>query len=125
MQVQVLKSKIHRARVTQSDLEYEGSLGVDLDLMEEVGILPYEKLLVVNANNGARLETYAIPAPRESRTFCLNGAAARLGEIGDVITLMVFGVMPADEAVDFVPRIVVLDENNEIEARRGAFEQNA
>ena len=114
MHVQLLKSKIHKARVTQSDLNYEGSLAIDQDLMDAVGMLPYEKLLVVNANNGERLETYAIAAPRGSRTFCLNGAAARRGEAGDLLTIMVFGAVPLDEAGSHRPRIILLGEGNEV-----------
>ena len=114
MYVQLLKSKIHKARVTQSDLSYEGSLAIDRDLMDAVGILPYEKLLIVNANNGERLETYAIPAPRGSRTFCLNGAAARRGEVGDLLTIMVFAAVPVEEAESHRPRVVLLDEHNDV-----------
>ena len=83
MQVQLLKAKLHRVEVTQSDLNYEGSMAIDEEYLEMAGILPYEKILIVNNNNGSRIETYAIPAPRGSRTFCLNGAAARSGLAGD------------------------------------------
>jgi len=114
MNIQLLKCKIHKARITETELDYEGSLSIDSELMERVGVLPNEKLLVVNAHNGARLETYAIPAPRGSRTFCLNGAAARLGEVGDRITIMVFGAYSPEEAATHTPRVVVLNDRNEI-----------
>lgn len=118
MQIQMLKSKIHRARLTACDLHYEGSLGIDLDLLDAAGILPYEKILVVNATNGERLETYAIPAKRGSRTMLLNGAAARKGLPGDVITIMCFASMTPEEARVFKPTVVVLDHTNGI-LRRG------
>ena len=114
MLVQLLKSKIHQARLTGCDLHYEGSLAIDLDLMDAAGILPYEKILVVNATNGQRLETYAIPAARGSRTFLLNGAAARRGAPGDTVTIMAFGSMTREEASRFTPVKVVLDADNRI-----------
>ncbi len=114
MDVQILKSKLHRARLTDCELEYEGSLGIDQDLMDAVGLLPGEKLLIVNQTNGERLETYAIAAERGSRTFCLNGAAARRGERGDMITVMAFGTMPLAETATFKPKVAVLDEANDI-----------
>ena len=117
VQIQLLKSKIHRARITAADLEYEGSLAIDLDLMDAVGILPFEKILVVNATNGERLETYAIAAPRGSRTFCLNGAAARRGMVGDRITVMAFGLLPAEEAAEHKPRVIVMDADNRVAPR--------
>ena len=112
MTIQLLKCKIHKARITETELDYEGSLSIDRELMDLAGILPNEKLLVVNAHNGARLETYAISAPPGSRTFCLNGAAARLGEVGDEITIMVFAAYSPEEAVVHEPRVVVLDTRN-------------
>ena len=118
MNVQILKSKIHKAVVTQADLHYEGSLGIDLDLMDQIGLLPYERILVSNINNGQRLETYAIPAERGSRSFLLNGSAARLGTVGDRIIIMNFGYMDYDEAVGFKPKVVVLNEMNEVEVFR-------
>ena len=89
MQVQILKCMLHRAELTACELNYEGSLSIDLDLLDLAGILPYEKILVVNQSNGLRLETYAIPAARGSFEFCLNGAAARL-HAGDLVTVMAF-----------------------------------
>ncbi len=118
MQVQILKSKIHCARVTDSNLHYEGSLGVDLDLLDAANIFPYEKILVVNANNGERLETYAIPGKRGSRTVCLNGAAARKGEVGDLLTIMAFATVEAEKATKIKPRILVLDQDNRICRRK-------
>lgn len=114
MLLDMLKGKIHCARITECELYYEGSLGIDLDILDQANILPYEKILVVNATNGERLETYAIPAERGSKTFCLNGAAARRGAIGDMVTIMAFGQVPQQEAVGIKPRVVVLDATNEI-----------
>ncbi len=118
MYVQILKSKIHRARLTSCVLDYEGSLEVDMDILDEAGVLPYEKLLVVNSANGERLETYAIPGARGSRVFCLNGAAARKGIPGDMITLMVFAQMEENEARHFKPKVLVLNEDNQISKRK-------
>lgn len=112
MQVQILKCKLHRAELTACELNYEGSLSIDLDLLDLAGILPYEKILVVNQNNALRLETYAIPAPRGSREFCLNGAAARLGMPGDLVTIMAFALMEHAEASSYQPKVVVLSEHN-------------
>lgn len=118
MQVHVLKSKIHKAHLTFCDLAYEGSLAIDEDLMDRVGVVAGERLLVVNASNGERLETYAIPAERGSRCFGLNGAAARKGEVGDEITVMVFGIVDQAEARDAKPRVIVLDRDNAILAEK-------
>lgn len=117
----IMKSKIHKARITECDLNYEGSLAIDLDLMDEVGMVPYERILVVNATNGERLETYAITAPRGSRIFCLNGAAARRGAVGDTITIMSFATMEPAEVAGFEPKIIILDATNTIQERKGAF----
>ena len=114
MHVQMVKSKLHRATLTACELEYEGSLAIDLDLMDTVGMLPYEKILVVNQTNGQRLETYAIPGRRGSGEFCLNGAAARCGHPGDMITIMSFGIMDATEAAAFRPTVAVLGPDNTI-----------
>ncbi len=114
MYLQLLKSKLHRARVTGCMLDYEGSLAIDTDLLDAVGMLPYEKILVVNQTNGKRLETYAIPAPRGSREFCLNGAAARCGCPGDLLTVMSFALVTPEEAHALRPRVAVLDDRNEI-----------
>jgi aspartate 1-decarboxylase len=119
MLVEVLKSKIHRARVTDASLNYEGSLTIDRALMEKAGLLPYEKVLVGNTANGERFETYAIAGEPGSGVICLNGAVARLGQKGDVLTIMAFGQMDAREAQSFKPRVLVLDENNRIVTERG------
>ncbi|MBR1952767.1 MAG: aspartate 1-decarboxylase [Lentisphaeria bacterium] len=120
MLLEMLKGKIHRARITQCDIDYEGSLEIDIDILEKAGILPYEKILVVNATNGKRLETYAIPGKAGSGTFCLNGAAAHRGSVGDIITIMCFANFTPEEAQTFLPRVVVMDEKNQITAiRRG------
>ncbi len=112
MQIQMLKCKIHRAVLTACELNYQGSLSIDRDILDAAGILPYEKILVVNQTNGQRLETYAIEAPRGSREFCLNGAAARLGQPGDMVTIMAFALMSPEEAATHVPRVAVLSESN-------------
>ena len=104
-----------------ADLHYEGSLGIDLDLLDEVGITPWEKILVVNINNGERLETYAIPSPRGSKEFLLNGAAARKGSIGDQIIIMSFAQINAADASSHLPKVIVLNEKNDIEVRKGAL----
>ncbi len=115
MLIEVLKSKLHQACVTQSDLHYEGSLGVDIELMEAVGLYPYEKILVSNINTGARLETYAIPEPFGSRRIILNGAAARTGAAGDRIIIMSF--CRIEESIvregKYKPSVIRLDERNE------------
>ncbi len=112
MQLQILKGKLHSAELTACELDYQGSLAIDRELLDLAGILPYEKILVVNQNNGSRLETYAIEATRGSREFCLNGAAARLGLPGDLITVMAFAGMTELEAVDYRPRVVLLSNQN-------------
>jgi len=118
MQLELMKSKIHRARLTHCDIDYEGSLEIDPCYLEEVGMFPYEKILVVNATNGNRLETYAIPGDRGSGVFRLNGAAAHCGRIGDIITVMSFIHCTAAEAPGIEPKIIVLDESNRIVSRR-------
>ena len=117
----MLSGKIHTARLTSCELDYEGSLEIDPKLLEEAGILPYEKILVVNRNNGERLETYAIPGTPGSKVFCLNGPAAHRGNVGDVVTIMSFSVIENDQAVLYKPKVIVLDENNEIIERKGFY----
>lgn len=120
MQLQLIKGKIHRARLTHCDLDYEGSLEIDIDYLKKAEILPYEKILVVNATNGERLETYAIPGEAGSRVFRLNGAAAHKGNVGDIVTIMAFGILDEKEAQGFQPKVVVLNgENDVIAVRRG------
>lgn len=113
------KSKIHRAVLTDSDIDYEGSLEIDINIMNEAGILPYEKILVVNSTNGERLETYAIPGAAGSKRFCLNGAAARRGLKGDMVTIMSFGVFSPEEADGFKPTVIIMDKENNISRRKG------
>ena len=114
MTVTLLKSKLHRIVVTESKLDYTGSLTLDEDLMDAVGILNYEKLLVANVDNGERFETYAIRGPRGSGVCCLNGAAAHKGRVGDRLIVMTWAQMPEEEARAFTPRIGVMDANNRL-----------
>jgi aspartate 1-decarboxylase len=115
MQIEMLKSKLHQACITDADVNYEGSFGVDTELMEAVGLHPYEKLLIANINNGARYETYAIPEPFGSRRMVARGAAARLGCVGDRVIIMSFCMV--EEALvrsgQFRPRVLRLDESND------------
>lgn len=110
----MFKSKIHRATVTEANLNYVGSITIDKDLMEAAGILPNEKVQVVNNNNGARLETYVIEGEPGSGVICLNGAAARYVQPGDVVIIITYTAIDAQEAKTFKPRIVMVDENNRI-----------
>jgi aspartate 1-decarboxylase len=112
MEITLCRAKIHRARVTGANLAYEGSITIDTELLEEAGIVSYEKVQVVNINNGARLETYVIEGKSGSGEVCLNGPAARLGQVGDLIIIMAYGHFALDEAQGFVPRVVNVDENN-------------
>ena len=125
MILEMCKGKIHRARLTHCDVDYEGSLEIDTAMLEEAGILPYEKILVVNATNGERLETYAIPGPSGSKVFRLNGAAARKGSVGDIVTIMAFALMEPAEAKAYRPTVVVLDEKNDIISKRVGREELA
>ena len=119
MKKMMLSGKIHTARLTDCQIDYEGSLEIDPELLAEAEILPYEKILVSNRENGSRLETYAIPGEPGARRFCLNGPAARLGKIGDVVTIMAFSLIDEEEARDWRPRVIVLDEDNHIKLRKG------
>jgi len=112
MQVKLLKSKILRAKVTASCLDYEGSLGIDSNLMEKVGLLPYEHILVGDITNGARFETYAIPSPPGSGAFELNGAVAHLSRVGNLIVIMSFINLTLEEAKSWKPRAITLGEGN-------------
>ena len=105
MVLTLLKAKLHRIRVTEADLDYEGSLSLDPDDMEAVGILPYEKILVANVENGERFETYAIAGARGSHVCCLNGAAAHKGGVGDRLIVMCFAQMTPDEAAGWQPKV--------------------
>lgn len=108
------KSKVHRATITQAELHYEGSLTLDAELMDEAGLIPYEKIQVVNINNGKRFETYIIEGERHSGTICLNGAAARLGMVGDRVILIAYGIFSDQELENFKPKVVFVDEHNKI-----------
>ena len=112
MLIAVCKSKIHRVTVTDANLNYEGSLTVDQTLLKKSDILPHELVQVVNINNGARFETYAISGKANSGTICLNGPAARLGEIGDVLIVISYSWMEKKEAERFKPKVVHVDKNN-------------
>ena len=105
MTLQILKSKLHRIRVTEACLDYEGSLTLDPDDMEAVGLLPYEKILCANVENGNRFETYAIEGKRGSHVCCLNGAAAHLGKVGDLLIVMCFAQATPEEAVGWQPKV--------------------
>ncbi|WP_022835464.1 aspartate 1-decarboxylase [Salisaeta longa] len=113
MTITMFKAKLHQLRVTQADLYYEGSITIDADLLDEAGILPYEKVQVVNVNNGARLETYTIPGVRGERTVCLNGPAARLASTGDQVIAIAYTELTPEEAEQHQPRVVIVDENND------------
>ncbi|MGE0046366.1 MAG: aspartate 1-decarboxylase [Hyphomonadaceae bacterium] len=112
MFVTMLKAKLHRATVTQADLDYEGSIAIDRDLLDRAGILPHEQVDVLNINSGARFTTYAIEAPSGSRTFGVNGAAARLVQPGDKIIVVAYCHLPAEQARNYAPNVVLLDDEN-------------
>lgn len=114
MQLTMMKAKLHRAVVTQADLHYEGSISIDADLLEAAGILPNEQVDVLNINNGERFTTYAITAPRGSKVFGINGAAARLAQPGDRIIVVSYAMMDAEAAKNWDPAVVLLDEANEV-----------
>ncbi len=114
MYICVLKSKIHNATITDTKIDYEGSITIDTELIEKADMYPYEKVLVADITNGARFETYIIPGKAGSREFCINGAAARLVEQGDKIIVMAFGWLLKDEIKDFTPVILRLDDKNNI-----------
>ncbi len=116
MQRSLLKSKIHRARITDANLNYEGSLTIDVDLMQAADILPYEQIKVYNINNGARFDTYAIEGPAGAGDICLNGAAARMGAPGDLIIIATYANYDAAEIPGHKPAVVLVDSNNK---RRG------
>lgn len=113
MKLTMFKSKLHQMKVTEANLHYEGSITIDEDLLDQAGILPYEKVQVVNITNGSRLETYTIPGERGARTCCLNGAAARLTQVGDRIIVISYAEMTPEEAKNHKPQVVIVDENND------------
>ena len=118
MQRTMCKGKIHRATVTQANLNYIGSITIDQDLLDASDIYPYEKVQVVNINNGSRLETYAIAGARGSGVICLNGAAARLTAEGDIVIIISYGQYNEEEVRALVPQIVFVDENNHITEKK-------
>ncbi|MBC8366252.1 aspartate 1-decarboxylase [bacterium] len=112
MMITLCKSKIHRATITEANLQYEGSLTVDRNLMDAAGLLPYEKVAVVNVTNGSRLETYVIEGGRDTGVLCLNGAAARLGAVGDKVIIISYAHMTPEEAQGYKPALIQVDEDN-------------
>ncbi len=112
MQIQVVKSKIHRVKVTEADLNYIGSITIDEDLMEASNIIEGEKVQIVNIDNGARLETYVIKGERGSGGICLNGPAARLVAVGDIIIIISYAILDFEEAKTFKPTLIFPDETN-------------
>ncbi|MGN0432598.1 MAG: aspartate 1-decarboxylase [Lachnospiraceae bacterium] len=114
MQIQALKSKIHRATVVQAELNYIGSITVDETLMEKAGIVEYEKVQIVDVDNGSRFETYVISGQRDSGMICLNGAAARMVSVGDKIIIMSYAAMTPEELQENPPRVVFVDDNNRV-----------
>lgn len=119
MLVHLLKSKLHRAAVTAASVHYEGSLTIDGDLIERAGLHPFERILCSNMANGARWETYVIEGNRGSGAIELNGAVAHLGEIGDRLTIMAFTEVEAHQARGWTPKVLVLDEKNQVVTERG------
>ncbi|MBQ9220205.1 MAG: aspartate 1-decarboxylase [Succinivibrio dextrinosolvens] len=120
----MMHGKIHRATVTEANLEYVGSITIDEELLEASGILPGERVQIVNNNNGARLETYTIPGERGSGVICLNGAAARCAMKGDIVIIIAYAQMDEKEARELKPKVVLVDENNHI-VRKFAEKANA
>lgn len=118
MFVNMFKSKLHRATVTEANLNYMGSITIDSALLEAADLLPNEKVQVVNNNNGARFETYIIPGPRDSGVICLNGAAARLVQPGDTVIIISYCLLSREEARTFKPTVVMVNEKNRVTEMR-------
>ena len=114
MVITILKSKIHRVRVTQAELNYVGSITIDADLIEAANIIPNEKVQIVNNNNGARFETYVIKGERGTGTVCLNGATARLAQVGDIVIIMSYAHMEMEEAKKYQPILIFPDTDNKL-----------
>ena len=114
MTITMLKEIIHRAIVTQAELDYVGSITVEMDLLEQAGILEYEKVQIVDVNNGSRFETYTIAGERGSGVMCLNGAAARMVQTGDKIILMAYAQVTPEEASELRPTVLFVDEKNKV-----------
>jgi aspartate 1-decarboxylase len=119
MQIQLLKSKIHRAQVTDAHLDYEGSLTIDAGLMDRANLVPFERVLCSNINNGHRFETYVIPGSRNQNAIVLNGAAAHLGKPGDRLTIMSYTWVDETMAAAWTPRVILLGDGNAILTERG------
>jgi aspartate 1-decarboxylase len=111
----MMKSKIHRARVTEANLNYVGSITIDESILDQVDILPHEKVQIVNNNNGERLETYVIPGERGTGVVCLNGAAARLVQEGDIVIIVSYAVVSEEELESHHPKVAIMDEYNQVE----------
>lgn len=114
MIIEVLKSKLHRVKVTQAELNYVGSITIDEDLIDAANIIPNEKVQIVNNNNGARFETYVIKGERGTGTVCLNGATARLAQVGDIVIIMSYAYMEAEEARKYEPILIFPDPDNKL-----------
>ena len=114
MLVTLMKAKLHRATGTQADMDYEGSIAIDRELLDASGILPHEQVDVLNITTGTRFTTYAIEAPRGSKVIGVNGAAARLVQKGDKVIIVTYGMLPAEEARNYSPTVVLLDDANEM-----------
>jgi len=114
MHIQLLKSKIHRIKITQAELHYVGSITIDENLMEAANIIENEKVQVVNVNNGERLETYVIKGERGSGQVCLNGPAARKAQVGDIVIIIAYASMDFEEAKQYKPVVIFPDENNQL-----------
>lgn len=114
MQLELLKCKIHRATVTDANLNYEGSITIDKTLMDAAGILPFEKVGILDINNGARFDTYVIEGERDSGTICLNGAAARMVQKGDLVIIVAYASLTPEEAKSWKPTIVKVDSRNKL-----------
>ncbi len=114
MIIEILKSKIHRAKVTQAELNYVGSITIDEDLIDAANIIANEKVQIVNNNNGARFETYVIRGERGSGTICLNGATARLAQVGDIVIIMSYAYMEIEEARNYEPILIFPDNDNKL-----------
>lgn len=116
----MMKAKLHRAVVTEADLNYVGSITIDEDLLDAVGMLANEKVSIVNNNNGARFETYIIPGKRGSGVICLNGAAARLAQKGDIVIIISYALLAEEDLANHRPRIAIMNEKNHIKELIGA-----
>lgn len=114
MLIAICKSKIHRVKVTEANLDYEGSITVDQKLLEEADIFPYELVQVVNINNGARFETYVLAGKEDTGVICLNGPAARLGQVGDLLIIISYTWLEREKAKKYKPKVIFVDKNNKV-----------